>query len=461
MKRLLLLLLLSCLPAFATGTTTLTGSLKNPAQTGMTGTLRFTLPIQAALLSTGGCGGPASVLPNVPVPITVVNGAVTGTAILYDLACMNPTSLYYNVTFSDPGGTLLFSVAWNCVTGASVDIGTCTDTGQPFLSYAVLLNPTTTQIVKQPASTLFKIVDSANNARLTVDGTAGTIAVGGNFSVTGTSTLGGNTAITGTLSSTADASLATSSGNVGIGTASPLAKLHVVKDGSVYNSDSNNGFMVGNATTPAKRIQMGYDTAADIGYIQATFSGTTVKPLILNGNGGSVGIGLTNPISKLANTTVNALDGGGTGITNLSFAWENTGQGYAGSFYNSDSTDSNAHGLLAKTLKQSARIITANFGSSAGRDMWFVTGNGISGDGYAHKHQRSSFTTINGFNDIIITWPTSFVDANYTLSCLVFNGFGTTTGWQAIGKLAATTTIRITNTGVNAAELDCFAEHDQ
>ena len=54
-------------------------------------------------------------------------------------------------------------------------------------------------------------------------------------------------------------------GNVGIGTTAPGAP-HVVQD-STYTSDIGRAFKVGNKTTPAQVIGLGYDSTADFGFI--------------------------------------------------------------------------------------------------------------------------------------------------------------------------------------------------
>ena len=79
-------------------------------------------------------------------------------------------------------------------------------------------------------------------------------------------------------------------GAVGIATETPLAKLHVVKDNQAHGTDTSWGLAVGNLTTPAKRLGLGYDTDADAGFIQAVQAGVAWKNLIINPSGGYVGI---------------------------------------------------------------------------------------------------------------------------------------------------------------------------
>jgi hypothetical protein len=87
-------------------------------------------------------------------------------------------------------------------------------------------------------------------------------------------------------------------GNVGIGTTNPVSKLEIQAPSTAYNSDIGS-IIVSNNLTPVKRINIGYDIALDAGYIQSVHSGVGNRNLLLNANGGNVGIGTTNPLAKL------------------------------------------------------------------------------------------------------------------------------------------------------------------
>jgi hypothetical protein len=90
-------------------------------------------------------------------------------------------------------------------------------------------------------------------------------------------------------------------GNVGIGTAGPFWKLSV-NDATVgYNSDAGN-IVITNSSDTTKRLLFGIDTslgANGSGFIQSVKSGTGNTPLLLNANGGNVGIGTTSPLTTL------------------------------------------------------------------------------------------------------------------------------------------------------------------
>jgi hypothetical protein len=89
------------------------------------------------------------------------------------------------------------------------------------------------------------------------------------------------------------------SGNVGIGTASPSAKLNV------YNSGSATQVIFGNSSTGSGGFtSLLAGTSADAngyGYLQAIkSSGTSLGDIILNKDGGNVGVGTTTTDAKLS-----------------------------------------------------------------------------------------------------------------------------------------------------------------
>lgn len=98
--------------------------------------------------------------------------------------------------------------------------------------------------------------------------------------------------------STAVATVDTTNSFIGVGTTAPAAPLHAAKD-SAYASDTLAGLIVGNATTPLKRVMIGYDTAIDATYIQSHHSGTVVKPMCLNPSASPVYVG-TPPVTTVS-----------------------------------------------------------------------------------------------------------------------------------------------------------------
>ena len=89
-----------------------------------------------------------------------------------------------------------------------------------------------------------------------------------------------------------------SGSNVGVGTSSPAAKVHIVKDGAVAADYGLSQLFVG-GTDGNKRLAVAFDTTNNIGLIQAYVQGGAVQNLALQSAGGNVGIGATSPIDKL------------------------------------------------------------------------------------------------------------------------------------------------------------------
>ena len=82
-----------------------------------------------------------------------------------------------------------------------------------------------------------------------------------------------------------------SSGNVGIGTTSPLGKLNV----SVDNNDANSGQLILNGSSNTnQRISIGYNTTLSYGFISSYTALSGYNPLVFQPNGGNVGIGTTS-----------------------------------------------------------------------------------------------------------------------------------------------------------------------
>jgi hypothetical protein len=101
-----------------------------------------------------------------------------------------------------------------------------------------------------------------------------------------------------------DTYLATTGGNVGIGTASPTSKLHVANQ-TYWNADGNYALFTTADADRAIRLSNRFN-GNNVGYasIQSVYSTTagaldSVTGLLLNPNGGNVGVGTTAPIGPL------------------------------------------------------------------------------------------------------------------------------------------------------------------
>ena len=86
------------------------------------------------------------------------------------------------------------------------------------------------------------------------------------------------------------------SGNVGIGTASPLARLNAQADNN--NSDLGQ-LIVSGATNSNKRLSLGFNTTSNYGFVQSIIAGDNYYPLALQPTAGNVGIGTVSPTQKL------------------------------------------------------------------------------------------------------------------------------------------------------------------
>jgi hypothetical protein len=80
----------------------------------------------------------------------------------------------------------------------------------------------------------------------------------------------------------------TRSGNLGIGTPSPLSPLQVVATGTIVRLGEQSG-------TTGKQFLIGIDATSGRTELQSVWQGTSFTPLILQPSGGSVGIGTTSP----------------------------------------------------------------------------------------------------------------------------------------------------------------------
>ena len=116
----------------------------------------------------------------------------------------------------------------------------------------------------------------------------------------------------------------TNTGNVGIGTTEPNTKLEVARDYDYGSSDHRtySQFRV-SALDGSGRFNLGYDTTDEYSFLQSADT-SVAQPLLLNPDGGNVGIGTTTPGATLdVDGAVNATAFGLTITPRYAASWTN------------------------------------------------------------------------------------------------------------------------------------------
>jgi hypothetical protein len=152
-------------------------------------------------------------------------------------------------------------------------------------------------------------------------------------------------------------------GNLGVGTTSPGAKLVVSADQSVYNNDIGQLILNG-ATSGSRRLIIGYNTSADKGFIQATNTLYNYKDLLLNPNGGNVGIGTLIPTGSLhvykaagtSETAIVTIQEGSGGAAELIFRSGNASTNRRGAlrFFSNQVSATTAQWVIGASLAQTS-----------------------------------------------------------------------------------------------------------
>jgi hypothetical protein len=124
------------------------------------------------------------------------------------------------------------------------------------------------------------------------------LACSENFAVTVNPATGQTTAITQQWNTSGNTISNSNTGNVGIGTTTPLANLHVSKSAPVDNDPTNPANNIFRATSGSVSIDLGIINNGNT-YMQSRYTANNgVFPLLLNPQGGQVGIGATSPLSN-------------------------------------------------------------------------------------------------------------------------------------------------------------------
>jgi hypothetical protein len=177
----------------------------------------------------------------------------------------------------------------------NVGIGTTNPQGKLDVAQTFVTAPGTIQV--RPQDGTFEggeidLLGAASNSTWSIDNYAGRLRL---FTYASTTSLGPKVEIFNCTTGNAGLYV---QGDVGIGTSLPLSKLHITADTSNSGSEANSHGLAISSGTNGRTIWMGYDSVADIGYINAAKYGS-FQPVVLQSRGGNVGIGTTNPLRKL------------------------------------------------------------------------------------------------------------------------------------------------------------------
>lgn len=118
-------------------------------------------------------------------------------------------------------------------------------------------------------------------------------------------------------------------GSLGIGSTAPGAKLQVTADADFptvgYNSSQ---LRITGSTDTNKRINVGFSTTGNFGFIQSAIEGTSYNATAINPHGASVGVGTTTPtaVFQATNATANA-------TTSIQFGKANQNKGTCMTYY--------------------------------------------------------------------------------------------------------------------------------
>jgi hypothetical protein len=245
------------------------------------------------------------------------------------------------------------------------------------------------------------------------------IFANGRIGVNTTTDAGYQFDINGTLRSVNGANFATTSGNVGIGTASPTHKLHIVQNATAgrldmtnidrtssalvritnpeYSINASSGILLrvfpeSDARQGAGIIASGGgnngETNLDLFVSQGTTSSTSFSAMRIAGNNGNVGIGTTNPLSKL-----NVHQSGSTfgdGIT-MSLSGATRGTNFLDSVTNTYNFTRGGASGTGLALNSSSEVLI-NTTTDAGDYKLQVVGNARVGTGKLDISSNTAFS---------------------------------------------------------------------
>ena len=207
-----------------------------------------------------------------------------------------------------------------------------------------------------------------------------------------------------------------SGGNVGVGTTAPGAPLHV-NGISLFGASTSRISLGGGMPVGEKGLWMMFDGTNNYGQIQSERQGVGYSPLILNANGGNVGIGTTAPATALQ---VNGA------VTSLQYT-----------------ITVNTTGSIVVIANTAANILFASYGNG----VWLVTAHATS----MTNPQGGSTVSATAYVAINANTPTFanvFGGANSQAAAMtiVSNGYGVS---LSIGNTAGYGTYRVNFLQIN------------
>jgi hypothetical protein len=225
-----------------------------------------------------------------------------------------------------------------------------------------------------------------------------------------------------------------SSGRVGIGTSSPAqAKLDILLE-SDYSSHTGHGLSIlSNATDAYTSLYIGTDDTIDSAYIQSAGKNTsfTSKKLLLNPNGGNVGIGTSSPQTIHGGASLDGETSTGFEFIAGNSTVANVGGEFLGgyAFRNNDSSGTPDHYSGIRAVASDS-FGSANLEFYAGRDSYEA---GTS----PHMTIRGDTNdALNGFVGIGTSLPASSLDIRSANTAVQSRGnlYVTTTSTAAINE---------------------------